>query len=164
MRKKSKRTIRLVAKPLTAKQKADIVIAPRMHLQMLLAGHYDVDYACSLAGVFNLSGALCHLYGRNELEQTFDVAQELIVCLIRECRAPTDDEGQSLAEAFNLADAWITMQNTTSLMKAVDYVERALVKKDRLGEMNAVGKSIQNESDWPPMSCITGSADSKQAI
>jgi hypothetical protein len=129
MRKKSKRTIRLVAKPLTAKQKADIVIAPRMHLQMLLAGQYDVDYACSLAGVFNLSGALCHLYGRNELEQTFDVAQELIVCLIREERAPTDDEGQSLAEAFNLADAWITMQNTASLMKAVDYVERELVNK-----------------------------------
>ena len=129
MRKKSKRTIRLVAKPLTAKQKADIVIAPRMHLQMLLAGQYDVDYACSLAGVFNLSGALCHLYGRNELEQTFDVAQELIVCLIREERAPTDDEGQSLAEAFNLADTWITMQNTASLMKAVDYVERELVNK-----------------------------------
>ncbi|MFZ3037945.1 MAG: hypothetical protein WA112_11855 [Rugosibacter sp.] len=129
MRKKSKRTIRLVAKPLTAKQKADIVIAPRMHLQMLLAGQYDVDYACSLAGVFNLSGALCHLYGRNELEQTFDVAQEFIVCLIREERAPTDDEGQSLAEAFNLADAWITMQNTASLMKAVDYVERELVNK-----------------------------------
>ena len=129
MRKKSKRTIRPVAKPLTAKQKADIVIAPRMHLQMLLAGQYDVDYACSLAGVFNLSGALCHLYGRNELEQTFDVAQELIVCLIREVRAPKGDEGQSLAEAFNLADAWITMQNTASLMKAVDYVERQLVNK-----------------------------------
>lgn len=132
MRKKSKRTIRPVAKPLTAKQKADIVIAPRMHLQMLLAGQYDVDYACSLAGVFNLSGALCYLYGRNELEETFDVAQELIVCLIREGRAPTDDEGRSLAEAFNLADAWITMQNTTSLMKAVDYVERELVKKGHL--------------------------------
>lgn len=134
MRKKSKRTIRPVAKPLTAKQKADIVIAPRLHLQMLLAGQYDVDYACSLAGVFNLSGALCHLYGRNELEQTFDLAQELIVCLIREGRAPTDGEGQSLAEAFNLADAWITMQNTATLMKAVDYVDRELGKKDRQGD------------------------------
>jgi hypothetical protein len=99
------------------------------HGRTVTAGQYDVDYACSLAGVFNLSGALCHLYGRNELEQTFDVAQELIVCLIREERAPTDDEGQSLAEAFNLADAWITMQNTASLMKAVDYVERELINK-----------------------------------
>lgn len=133
MRKKNKRIIRPVAKPLTAKQKADIVIAPRMHLQMLLAGHYDVDYACSLAGVFNLSGALSHMYERNDLEQTFDLAQELIVCLIREERVPTDDERQLLAEAFNLADAWITMQNTVTLMKAVDYVERELVKKDQLG-------------------------------
>ncbi|MBK7462158.1 MAG: hypothetical protein IPJ50_04985 [Betaproteobacteria bacterium] len=133
MRKKNKRIIRPVAKPLTAKQKADIVIAPRMHLQMLLAGQYDVDYACSLAGVFNLSGALSHMYERNDLEQTFDLAQELIVCLIREERVPTDDERQLLAEAFNLADAWITMQNTVTLMKAVDYVERELVKKDQLG-------------------------------
>lgn len=133
MRKKNKRTIRLIAKPLTAKQKADIVIAPRMHLQMLLAGQYDVDYACSLAGVFNLSGVLSHMYERNDLEQTFDLAQEIIVCLIRDGRAPTGDEGQSLAEAFNLADAWITMQNTVSLMKAVDYMDRELVKKDRLG-------------------------------
>ena len=143
MRKKSKRTIRPVAKPLTAKQRADIVIAPRMHLQMLLAGQYDVDYACSLAGVFNLSGALCYLYWRNELEETFDVAQELIVCLIREGRAPTDDEGRSLAEAFNLADAWITMQNTASLMKAVDYVERELVKKGRLEGVNTEGPSAR---------------------
>ena len=133
MRKKNKRIIRPVAKPLTAKQKADIVIAPRMHLQMLLAGQYDDDYACSLAGVFNLSGALSHMYERNDLEQTFDLAQELIVCLIREERVPTDDERQLLAEAFNLADAWITMQNTVTLMKAVDYVERELVKKDQLG-------------------------------
>ena len=133
MRKKSKRTLRPVAKPLTAKQKADIVIAPRMHLQMLLAGQYDVDYACSLAGVFNLSGVLSHMYERNDLEQTFKLAQELIACLIREGRAPTGGEGQSLAEAFNLADTWITMQNTVSLMKAVDYMDRELVKKDRLG-------------------------------
>lgn len=139
MRKKSKRTIRQVAKPLTAKQKADIVIAPRMHLQMLLAGQYDVDYACSLAGVFNLSGALCHLRGRNELEQAFDLAQELIVCLIRDGRAPIGAEGRSLAEAFNLADAWITMQNTATLMKAVDYVERELGKKDRQGGPDALG-------------------------
>ncbi|PKO39590.1 MAG: hypothetical protein CVU33_04445 [Betaproteobacteria bacterium HGW-Betaproteobacteria-6] len=143
MRKKSKRTLRPVAKPLTAKQKADIVIAPRMHLQMLLAGQYDVDYACSLAGVFNLSGVLSHMYERNDLEQTFDLAQEIIVCLIREGRAPTGDEGQSLAEAFNLADAWITMQNTVSLMKAVDYMDRELAKKDRLGDVNAVGRSAR---------------------
>lgn len=100
---------------------------------MLLAGQYDVDYAYSLAGVFNLSGVLSHMYERNDLEQTFDLAQEIIVCLIREGRAPKGDEGQSLAEAFNLADAWITMQNTVSLMKAVDYMDRELVNKDRLG-------------------------------
>jgi len=133
MRKKNKRTIRPIAKLLTAKQKADIVIAPRMHLQMLLAGQYDVDYAYSLAGVFNLSGVLSHMYERNDLEQTFDLAQEIIVCLIREGRAPKGDEGQSLAEAFNVADAWITMQNTVNLMRAVDYMDRELVKKDRLG-------------------------------
>jgi hypothetical protein len=61
-------------------------------------------------------------------------------------QAPTDDEGRSLAEAFNLADAWITMQNTTSLMKAVDYVERELVKKGHLeGEYRrTIGKVIES--------------------
>ena len=96
-----------------------------------------------MTGATALSGALCYLYGRNELEETFDVAQELIVCLIREGRAPTDDEGRSLAEAFNLADAWITMQNTTSLMKAVDYVERELVKKGHLKGVNTEGPSAR---------------------
>ena len=50
---------------------------------------------------------------------------------------------RSLAEAFNLADAWITMQNTASLMKAVDYVERELVKKGRLEGVNTEGPSAR---------------------
>lgn len=57
------------------------------------------------------------------------MAQEHIACLIRDGRAPTVDVGQLLADAFNLADAWITMQNTATLMKEVDYVERELGKK-----------------------------------
>lgn len=123
MRKKSKRTIRPVAKPLTPKQKAGIVIAPRMHLQLLLAGQYDINYICSLAGVFNLACALALILERKDLEPTFDGAQEIILRLIQEARAPIDEEGRTLTETFNLADAWITMQNTSTLMRAVAFTE-----------------------------------------
>jgi hypothetical protein len=129
MRKKSKRTIRPVAQPLSAKQKADIFIGPRLHFQMLLAQQYDITYVCSVAGIFNFAAVIAHMKDRMDLLATFDAAQDLILMLIEESRPPKETEVPKLRDAFNLADSWIEMQNTATLSKALLSSGRELEKE-----------------------------------
>ena len=129
MRKKSKRTIRPVAQPLSAKQKARIFIGPRLHFQMLLAQQYNISYISSVAGIFNFAAVIAYMKDRMDLLATFDAAQDLILVLIEESRPPSETEIPSLTEAFNLADSWIEMQNTATLSKALLSSGRELKKE-----------------------------------
>ena len=125
--------MRPIAKPLTPKQRADILIAPRLHLHMLLTQHYDIAYICSVAGVFNIAGILALQLDRNDLQPYFEAAQEIILKLIEAKRTTADAEAPVLRDGFNLADEWISIQNTADLTKAIMYSDREV----------ALGNTIQ---------------------
>lgn len=126
MRKKSGRIPRLVAKPLTPAQLQRMVVGPRMHLHLLLNGIYEHEYAASIGGLFNVATALAHFKGHAELQAVFDGAQEILVGLMRETRAPDDAEREPLREAFNLADQWIGIQDTAILTRAINYANKEI--------------------------------------
>jgi hypothetical protein len=128
MRKKSKRIVRPSAKPLTPKQRSDIIIGPRIHLHQLLSQHYDISYICSVAGVFNIAGILALQLERADLQPHFEAAQELILKLIHDKRAPTEEEAPLLRDAFNIADEWLSIQNTADLTRALIYSDREVAK------------------------------------
>ena len=105
------------------------MVAPRLHLQMLLSGQHDIDYLCSVVGVLNLANVLAVQLKREDLVEPLDAAQHVVSALINEGRALRDDEAAILQEGFNLADAWICIQNTLALQRALDYEARELKKQ-----------------------------------
>lgn len=126
MRKKCKRVIRPIARPLTPKEKVDFLIGPRLHLQMLLSQQYALHYTCSVAGFFNFSEVLAFLLRRPDLQPHFASAQEIVLQLIAQERPPLASEGVVLCEIFNLADRFIAMQDTLTMARAMRHANRKL--------------------------------------
>jgi len=124
MRKKSGRIPRLIAKPLTPAQLQRMIVGPRMHLHMLLSQHYEHEYAASVGGIFNIATTLAHFKAHSELQAEFDKAQDVLVKLIEDGRAPDAAEGALLREAFNLADQWIGIQDTAVMTRAINYANK----------------------------------------
>lgn len=91
---------------------------------MLLSQHYEHEYAASIGGIFNIATALAHFKGNAELQSEFDGAQDVLVRLIEEGRAPDAEEGVQIREAFNLADQWIGIQDTAILTRAINYANK----------------------------------------
>lgn len=127
MRKRSNRIRRPLAKLLTPAQHADLMIAPRMHLELVLNQTANIHYQKSVAGVLNISGVLAHMHGNAQLQTNFDNAQKVLVELIGAQRSPTSEEGSVLRQAFNQADSYIGIQNTLSMAKAIRYVDREIM-------------------------------------
>ena len=126
MRKMSKRAARPIARPLTPKERVDFMIGPRLHLQMLLNQHYSLPYICSLVGIFNVSEVLALLLERPDLQVHFASAQEVVLQLAEQNRAPTATEGALLRDAFNISDALIGLQNTATIARAMHYANHEL--------------------------------------
>lgn len=143
MRKKSGRVPRLVAKPLTPAQLQRMVVGPRMHLHLLLSGCYEHEYAGSIGGLFNVATALAHFKGHVELQAVFDGAQDVLLQLMEDMRAPDDAESERLREAFNLADQWIGIQDTAILTRAINYANKEIAAQ-RQAAANAAAE-LQNE-------------------
>lgn len=97
------------------------MIAPRLHLELLLNEVYELSYLSSLAGVFNLASVLAHLHRNAPLQANFDTAQKILITLIEKQRLPIPEEGSILRQAFNQADSYIGLQNTVSMAKAIQY-------------------------------------------
>jgi len=127
MRKKSGRTPRSIAKPLTPAQLQKMIIGPRMHLHLLLSQCYEHEYAASIGGIFNIATTLAHFKKHDELQAEFDRAQEVLVNLITNERPPDAVESTLLRAAFNIADQWIGIQDTAILTRAMSYADRQKV-------------------------------------
>lgn len=117
-------------KLMTQRERTDLMVAPRLHLQMILGGQLEPEYLHSVAGVFNIAGALANYRRRRELEERFDRAQLIMAILIEELRAPTTEEAQLVTDSFNAADRLLSCQNKTDLAKVIAYVDRRISRGD----------------------------------
>lgn len=117
---------RPVAKLLTPAQHADLMIAPRLHLELILRHTVDMHYLQSIAGVFNIVGVLAHMHRNAPLQDNIDAAQQVLLGLIEGKRPPTPDEANLLRQVFNQADRYIGLQNTIALAKAIRYSDREI--------------------------------------
>lgn len=118
------------SKLMTRSEQTDLMVAPRLHLQMILGGQLDLEYLHSVAGVFNIAGALANYRHRRELEEAFDRAQLIMASLIQEVRAPTGEEAQQVTDSFNAADRLLRCQTKTDLAKVIAYVDRRIARGD----------------------------------
>jgi hypothetical protein len=145
MRKRCKRAARPIARPLTLKERVDFMIGPRLHLQMLLSQHFALPYICSLVGVFNISEVLACQLERPDLLANFAAAQELILELVEQNRAPTVGEGALLRNAFNISDALIVRQNTLTIARAMQQANHALADGEEIVRARTP-RSVQDNS------------------
>lgn len=111
-------------------EQTDLMVAPRLHLQMIISGQLDLEYLHSVAGVFNIAGALANYRHRRELEEAFDRAQLIMASLIQDFRAPTDEEVQQITDSFNAADRLLRCQKKPDLAKVIAYVDRRIARGD----------------------------------
>lgn len=111
-------------------ERTELMVAPRLHLQMILAGQLDLEYLHSVAGVFNIASALANYRHRRELEESFGRSQLIMANLIQELRLPTDNETLQVTSSFNAADRLISSQNKTDLAKVITYVDRRIARGD----------------------------------
>lgn len=130
MRKKSARVARPAAPMLTPDQHGRLILMPRAHLDLLLSGMFDPQYAVSVAGVFNIAGAAAGLHQRNDIVSRIDAAQHIVERLLNERCPPAEEERQILMDAFNTADRYIGIQNQLTLAKAVRYVNARIASGD----------------------------------
>lgn len=132
MRKSCKRVIRHTATLITPAQHDELLLGPRLHLQMLVDGHAELPYLYSVAGVFNIAVALSHLQSNGHAQAQFGTAQEMVFNLIREKRAPIPEESSLLVAAINAASALLRRQTTSNLTRAIAYVEQMIASGDAL--------------------------------
>lgn len=117
------------AKLLSPNQRTSLLIAPRLHIAMLLSGAVDPEYFDSVAGALNIANALAAKRQRGDLVAIFDAALGELQRLIAEQRAPDVDQGRMLRHAFNAADQIISLTRREDLARAVAYVDRRIASE-----------------------------------
>jgi len=118
------------SKLMTRSEQTELLVVPRLHLQMIIGGQLDLEYLHSVAGVFNIAGALSNYRHRRELEEAFDRAQLIMASLIQDFRVPTDEELHQITDSFNVADRLLRSVKKPDLAKVIAYVDRRIAGGD----------------------------------
>jgi hypothetical protein len=127
MRKKSSRSPRAVAKLLSPVQQCHFVIGPRIHLELLLAGKFDLTYVGSVGGFLNIAGSAAHIKGCTDVLAEIHRGQNVVQKLFERGSGPDEDEACVLRGAMNIADHWLVGLDTAILSKAIGSCERETV-------------------------------------
>jgi len=122
-RKSSKRIPRPVRHLLAPNQLDDLVVQPRLHWQMLLAGHADQQYQLSIINLFNIAGSIAYLADKNSLGDKFKAAQEILIDSMNAAAMPTDDEMQFVGSTLNTADSYLGVQSRETIRDAIAFVK-----------------------------------------
>lgn len=130
MRKRNHRIPRPLALPLTAIQHQDLVLRPRISLELLCRGDADMEHLQVVLGFFNLGLALVFLSGNHGWLPYFEDAQTKVSAA--ECQPsghfhllPGPDL-DSVVALFNALDEFLPQQYQHMVVRAIDCVKRAL--------------------------------------
>lgn len=111
---------------LTVTEAAKLLVIPRMHLNQLMSGIFEPEYAATLGTIMNLAVALADWHKKEHLIGPFERGQVIVARLLMDKRPPSADEASELAIYFDAADRFICQQRKVILAKAISYVERRL--------------------------------------
>ena len=126
MRKRSNRIRRPASKMLTPQQHTNLLVRARMVLQLLLSGDADPEYLATIAGIFNIAGAVGYLHRREDIVDVMATAQTIMSHLVADRRPPDPDEATTIKSSFNIADHYIGVQQKLTLLKATKYIEEEI--------------------------------------
>ena len=141
MRKKSPRKPRPVSRLLSPPQHERIIIGPRLHLTLLCSGHGTREHAVTVAAAFNIGVALAHLSNNAALQNLFETAQKRLLGALtanEEIVLP-EDVAVDLKAAFNQLDRYIGIQHGRALIKAIEFIDRAMTTGEGAEVVNLPG-------------------------
>lgn len=132
MRKRNPRKARPVSQLLSPEQHNRIIIGPRMHLSLLCMGQGSKEHVVTVAAAFNIGVALAHLSNNAALQNLFENAQKRLLGVLtanEEIILP-EDVATDLKAAFNQLDRYIGIQHGMALIKAIEFIDRAVTTGD----------------------------------
>lgn len=132
MRKSSSRKVKPVSQLLTPKQHQDLVIRPRLCLELLRQGLATKEHLLALIGFFNYGGALAYLNEREALMDDIFRVQQMLADLAIGNEGPylLADPAHPSFRIFNVLDDYLRIQRVHVLIKALQYADRATAGKE----------------------------------
>lgn len=102
------------------------MLGPRLHLDLLMAGTIEVVYLQSVQRILDTACILAHQLNRPDLMPCLEAALNVIIQLTEKNRTLNGEEQATLRDGFNLAEAWIGLQTTVVLNRAMIGYDRRL--------------------------------------
>lgn len=127
MSKAQKNRVKRIATPaasrLTDPELVEIMLAPYLHLQQLLAtGEANPYYLASVVGVINVATALAYLHKDKRSISLYESIQHTLLDVARQGVADAET-GERLHRVFAIADNYIAIQSKADVLRAIRLVE-----------------------------------------
>ncbi len=117
------RIVTPAASRLSPAESVNLMLAPRLHLEMLISQEaLNSYYLISVVGVFNVATALAYLYKDKRSIALYESVQRTVLAMAREGADSTENR-EHLRRVFNIAEAYILAQRKTDVLRAINLVE-----------------------------------------
>jgi hypothetical protein len=124
LRKRSRRKLSAKATLLTPQEQVELLIAPRVHLDLILARHRNAAYLQSVIGLFDMAIALANLLGQTVQSANYERAQWTLESMARGIPSADDAELDIVRASFNQACRAICREDRRRLAEATIGAER----------------------------------------
>lgn len=127
MSKSNKSRVQRVVAPaatrLLGAEYVNLMLAPRLHLEMLLSAEVWVPYyLVSVVGVFNVATALAYMHKDRRAIALYDGVQNTVLAVAHE-PATLPAARDQLLRVFNIADDYIARHGRGDILRAIRVVE-----------------------------------------
>lgn len=127
MSKAHKHRVKRIANPtaqrLTEPELVEVMLAPHLHLQQLVAtGEPNPYYLASIIGVFNVAVALAYMHKDKRSISLYESIQHAMLDVARDGIADPET-AERLQRVFAIADNYIAIQSKADVLRAIRLVE-----------------------------------------
>lgn len=124
MRKRSRRQVGAKTSLLTPQEQVELLIAPRVHLDLILARQRNADYFQSVIGLFDLAIALANRLGQAAHSANYERAQWALESMARGFPSANEAELDVVRASFNQACRAICREDRRRLAEAAVGAEQ----------------------------------------
>lgn len=118
-----KRSLTPAAYRLSEPELVEVMLAPHLHLQQLLAtGEPNPYYLASIVGVLNVATALAYMHKDKRSISLYESIQHTLLAVARDGIAD-NETGERLCRVFLIADQYIAAQSKVDVLRAIRLVE-----------------------------------------
>ena len=120
---RASRTFSPIIPRLSESECVNLMLAPRLHLEMLLNATVITPYdLLSVVGVFNVATALAYLNKDKRAITLYESVQQSVLAIAQHGE-DSPELRDHLRRVFNVADVYIVQQSRQNVLRAINLVE-----------------------------------------